>query len=93
MPSFRRQPVDLVLDVRSRIEFWFGHLDGATCVPVAKLADTVSERAGISKDTRILVYCASGARSAVAVGVLRSLGYHRVTDGGAMAMAKPGYVA
>ena len=48
MPSFRRQPVDLVLDVRSRIEFWFGHLDGATCVPVAKLADTVSERAGIS---------------------------------------------
>ena len=73
MPSFRRQPVDLVLDVRSRIEFWFGHLDGATCIPVDKLADTVPERAGITKDTRILVYCASGARSAFAVGILRSL--------------------
>ena len=93
MPSFRRQPVDLVLDVRSRIEFWFGHLDGATCIPVDKLADTVSKKPGITKDTRILVYCASGARSAGAVGVLRSLGYRRVTDGGAMAMAKPGYVA
>ena len=42
---------------------------------------------------RILVYCASGARSAVAVGVLGSLGYRRVTDGGAMTTAKPGYVA
>ena len=93
MPSFRRQPIDVVLDVRSRIEFWFGHLDGATCIPVDTLADTLSERAGITKDMRILVYCASGARSAVAVGVLGSLGYRRVTDGGAMATAKPGYVA
>ena len=41
MPSFRRQPIDVVLDVRSRIEFWFGHLDGATCIPVDTLADTI----------------------------------------------------
>ena len=70
MPSVRRPPIDVVLDVRSRIEFWFGHLDGATCIPVDTLADTLSERAGITKDMRILVYCASGARSAVAVEVL-----------------------
>ena len=81
MPSFRRQPIDVVLDVRSRIELWFGHLDGATCSLVDRLADTLSERAG-TKDMRILMYCA---------GLLRSLGYRRVTDGGAMATAKPGF--
>jgi phage shock protein E len=91
MPSYRHKPIDLVVDVRSRLEFWLGHLEGATCIPVGKLADAIPRREDVTPDTRILVYCASGARSAAAAGILRSLGYHRVTDGGGMAAARPDY--
>lgn len=92
MPSFRRKPVDLVIDVRSRLEFWLGHLDGATCIPVDKLAEAIHKRGDVAADTRILVYCASGARSAIAAGVLKSLGYRKVTDGGGIGEARPHYV-
>lgn len=91
MPSYRRKPIDLVVDVRSRLEFWLGHLQGASCIPVGKLADVIPKREGVTPDTRILVYCASGARSAAAAGILRSLGYRHVTDGGGMAAARADY--
>ena len=91
MPSFRRKPVDLVIDVRSHIEFWLGHLDGATCVPVDKGADVVPRRPDVKPDTRILLYCASGARSAVAAGILKSLGYRNVVDGGGIGEARANY--
>lgn len=91
MPSFRNKPVDLVVDVRSRLEFWMGHLDGATCIPVNKIADAIPKRSDVTKDSRILVYCASGARSAAAAGVLKSLGYRRVIDAGGITVARAGY--
>jgi phage shock protein E len=91
MPSYRHRPIELVLDVRSHVEFWLGHLDGATCIPVGKLADAIAKRGDVTPETRILVYCASGARSAVAVGVLESLGYRHVTDGGSMSAALVDY--
>jgi phage shock protein E len=88
MPTFRQQPIDVVIDVRSRLEYWMGHLDGAQCIPVSTLAEALAARTDIAKDARILVYCASGARSAAAAGILRDLGYRRVTDGGGIAAAK-----
>ena len=91
MPSYRRKPIDLVVDVRSRLEFWLGHLDGATCIPVGKLANAIPKREDVTPDTRILVYCASGARSAAAAGILRSLGFRHVTDGGGIAAARSDY--
>jgi rhodanese-related sulfurtransferase len=91
MPSFRSKPIDFVIDVRSRLEFWLGHLAGATCIPVNKLAETVPKRGDITKDTRILVYCASGSRSAVAAGILKSLGYPKVIDGGGIGEARARY--
>ncbi len=91
MPSFRRKPIDFVVDVRSRLEFWMGHLEGATCIPAHKIADVVPKRSDITKDSRILVYCASGARSAAAAGALKSLGYRKVTDGGGITVARAGY--
>ena len=91
MPSFQHKPIDLVIDVRSRLEFWTGHLDGATCIPVTRLESVITER-GIAKEARILVYCASGARSATAARILTSLGYRNVRDGGAMASVRPDYV-
>lgn len=91
MPSFRSKPIDVVVDVRSRVEYWMGHLPGATCIPVDKVAEGVAKLEGVNKDSRILVYCASGARSAAAAGMLKSLGYRRVTDGGGIDSARASY--
>lgn len=87
MPRFRQQPVDVVLDVRSRLEFWLGHLDGAVNIPVDALEDRLASHPEITPSSRILVYCASGARSAVAKGTLSRLGYRHVTDGGGLSSA------
>ena len=91
--SYRGQPVDVVIDVRSRLEYWLGHLEGATCMPVDAIARRLPARPDIAKDARILLYCASGARSAAAAVQLRSLGYRHVTDAGAMAAAARHYNA
>ena len=92
MPSFRNTPVDAVIDVRSMVEFWLGHLEGATNVPVDRLPEGL-DGMGLTKQSRILVYCASGARSAHAAAVLKQVGYTRVVDGGGMAQARAEYRA
>lgn len=90
MATFRGTPVDLVVDVRTFLEYWMGHLPGAVRIPFQSIAAKLPARTDISKDSRILVYCASGARSAMAAQALRSLGYRRVIDGGAMANVRSG---
>jgi phage shock protein E len=92
MPSYRNTPVDAVIDVRSMLEFWLGHLDGATNVSVDRLPDGL-DGLPLTKQSRILVYCASGARSAQAAAVLTQAGYTRVVDAGGMAQAKQEYRA
>jgi phage shock protein E len=86
-PRYRGEPVDLVVDVRSRLEFWMGHLPGAVCIPIDSLPEGLDGR-GVSSKSRILVYCASGARSATAAGQLRAAGYRNVVDGGGLAEAQ-----
>jgi rhodanese-related sulfurtransferase len=93
MPSYREKPIDLVLDVRSRLEFFLGHLDHAVNIPVDQLPDALGVRPGVTPGTRILVYCASGGRSAAAASALRAAGYTRVEDGGGMAAARADYRA
>lgn len=93
MPRFRDLPVDAVVDVRSKLEFWLGHLPGAVCVPVDQLPHGLTQLPGVTTQSRILVYCASGARSAAAASALRAAGYKRVTDGGGIGEAKRDFVA
>lgn len=93
MPQFRNLPVDVVVDVRSKLEFWLGHLPGAVCVPVDRLPQGLADLPGVTTKSRILVYCASGARSAAAASGLRAAGYQRVTDGGGIGAAKRDFVA
>ncbi len=92
-PTFRSRPVDLVVDVRSRIEFWLGHLPGAVCIPVDQLPEGLAEVPGITSRSRILVYCASGMRSASAAAALRQAGYTQVVDGGGLAEARAHFAA
>jgi len=91
MPTYRKQRFDFVLDVRTRLEFWLGHLEGAECVPVQRLEQAMAKRTDIPKGAHVLVYCASGARSATAVGILHSLGYRHVVNAGSMSSAAGDY--
>jgi rhodanese-related sulfurtransferase len=88
---YRGKPVDLVVDVRSKLEFWMGHLPGAVCIPVDQIPDAIASRPGISASSRILVYCAGGHRSAAAAAQLRDAGFHHVVDAGGYADAMSQY--
>ncbi len=73
----------LLLDVRTPSEFAGGHLQGAINIPVSELGARVSEL-GQDRARPIVVYCASGMRSASAKTTLRGLGFADVHDLGAM---------
>ena len=73
----------LLLDVRSPAEVAGGHVDGATNIPVQVLGSRLAE---LGERTRpVVLYCASGVRSASATGTLRRAGFTQVFDLGAMA--------
>jgi len=81
-----------VIDVREVDEFAGGHLPEARNVPLAKLADRISEIEKF-KDTPVIVCCASGMRSAKACGELAKLGFAKVHSlaGGVDAWVGAGY--
>lgn len=72
----------LLLDVRTTEEFAQGHVDGAVNIPVQNL-QTRLEEVG-AKDKPVVVYCASGVRSARARRMLMEAGYQKVLDLGGM---------
>ncbi|MER3412388.1 MAG: molybdopterin biosynthesis protein MoeB, partial [Thermoleophilia bacterium] len=67
------------LDVREREEWDEGHLPGAIHIPRGSLESRV-ESAVPDRSTPIVVYCASGARSAFATKTLEELGYTSVVN-------------
>jgi phage shock protein E len=71
-----------LLDVRTESEFASGHLPGAINVPLHGLSERGASLAGAQKP--IVVYCASGVRSAAAKRALRRAGANEVYDLGAM---------
>jgi rhodanese-related sulfurtransferase len=78
----------VVIDVREPVE-WEQHVEGAVQVPRGLLefaADPTSPRHKPELDParRTIVYCRSGARSALAALTLKSIGYQDVAnlDGG-----------
>jgi rhodanese-related sulfurtransferase len=93
MPKFRNRKVDVVIDVRSHVEYFFGHLPGAVCMPVGGIDRAIAERSDITTESQILVYCASGARSAAAAETLKRMGYRRVVDGGGYQDARGAFEA
>lgn len=66
----------VAVDVRSDSEYQSGHLPGALFVPLERIpGDKALEKL---TDRPIILYCESGARSAVAVKRLRRAGFTRV---------------
>ena len=69
--------IDVVLDVRTKIEYNLGHYPEALHIPTANLQDQ-AETLIPDKSTRILVYCNTGQRARYATDLLRAKGYKDV---------------
>jgi hydroxyacylglutathione hydrolase len=67
----------LVVDVRSPNEWEEKHVEGAVNAPLAQLAE---RNEWLSQGRSIVVYCASGYRSAIAASLLTREGFAKVAD-------------
>jgi molybdopterin/thiamine biosynthesis adenylyltransferase/rhodanese-related sulfurtransferase len=72
-----RAPVKLI-DVRESDEHSAGRLPGALHIPRGYLELRIEEKA--QRDEELIIYCAGGTRSALAVRTLKELGYERVAS-------------
>ena len=75
-----------IVDVRTPEEFKTGHLKGAVNIPLDKLQERLDEFRKMPKP--ILAYCRSGARSGMAVGILKQNGIDQAVNGGGLEEAK-----
>jgi phage shock protein E len=69
----------VILDVRTKGEFQSGHLRNSINIPVDNLALNIKK---LNKNKPVITCCASGARSASAVRILKSNGFEEVYNGG-----------
>ena len=72
----------MLVDVRSAGEFSGGHIEGAISIPIQELSGRTDELG--DKSSPIVLYCQSGARSAMAKRLLQSKGFSQVHDLGSM---------
>ena len=70
-----------IVDVRTPGEFRDGAYPGAVNIPVQDLDRQMGE---IPKDKPVVLYCASGARSAAAARALKQAGYPDVVNAGGL---------
>src|SRR4051812_34344807 len=74
-----RGPV--IVDVREQHEFEQSHLPGAVHVPRGHLESRIEGAVGNDRSKRVILYCASGQRSALAAHTLQELlGYEDVAS-------------
>ena len=71
----------IIVDVRTPQEFRSGAVPNAVNIPLDELMQRYEEL-GNNADREIIVYCASGARSAYAQRMLMQIGYTNVKNGG-----------
>jgi phage shock protein E len=70
----------LVIDVREPEEYTFGHYEGAINIPLSTIQNSLV-LTNINRDTPLVVYCRSGARSQKAQQYLQSSGFTNVING------------
>ncbi len=69
----------IILDVRSKGEYQYGHIKGSTNISIDILRNNLNK---LKKDKPIITCCASGIRSATAKNILKSNGFIEVHNGG-----------
>lgn len=74
--------IDVVIDVRTTIEYAAGHVEGALNLDVESGA-LESSLSSLDKQSTYVVYCRSGRRSAIAADLMRLEGFE-VIDGGSL---------
>jgi len=77
-----------IVDVRSPEEFEDEHFPNAVNIPVNLIQSRLEELG--DKSTPMVLYCASGSRSAYAARVLAMSGFKKVVNAGGLA-DMPGY--
>src|ERR671919_3180911 len=71
----------VLVDVRETGEWDAGHIPGAKHVPRGYLESRIEGAIGADRSQRVILYCASGQRSALAAHTLRDqLGYENVAS-------------
>lgn len=78
----------ILVDVRTPGEFTSGAVPGAVNVPMDSLPASPEAAPGWNADTRLLLYCASGARSGHAARLLRERGFASVENLGSFGRAR-----
>jgi rhodanese-related sulfurtransferase len=72
---------DLVIDVREPEEFRDGHVPGAINIPRGLLEFKLSSDADLeNRDQRVLLYCKTSGRAALAAVAMQELGYPHVSS-------------
>ncbi|MFZ1484084.1 MAG: rhodanese-like domain-containing protein [Candidatus Saccharimonadales bacterium] len=71
----------IIIDVREPHEFASSHVAGAINLPPAALMSGASLLKEASKDTELILYCRSGARSNAAMHYLKQLGFTNLVNG------------
>jgi phage shock protein E len=71
----------LFVDVREPYEYALGHIEGAISVPSQSLMQGAPELKDVPKDTKIIVYCRSGSRSAIAIEIFKTMGFSDLING------------
>jgi phage shock protein E len=68
-----------IIDVRTEAEWNAGHLEGGILIPHDRIETGITQVV-VDKKATIYLYCRSGRRTALAVGVLKKSGYQNVTN-------------
>jgi glyoxylase-like metal-dependent hydrolase (beta-lactamase superfamily II) len=80
----------LVVDVRAPREYEAKHIDGSVSIPLNHLEELADR---LPSDRPLLVHCAGGYRSSIAVSLLRRMGFNDVSElaGGITAWEAAGF--
>ena len=73
--------MELLIDVRTPIEYEDGHVDNAINIPLTEILAKIDEVTE-NKETVIRLYCLTGKRSALVRKVLYSIGYKNIINEG-----------
>ena len=72
------EPGVIYFDCREPNEYALGHIPGAVFIPRGNLETKIE--AAIPRDSKVLIYCASGNRSALAADTMQQMGYKDVAS-------------
>ncbi len=71
----------IIIDVREPHEYAASHVSGAINLPPEELMSGAKLLRGIDKNTPLILYCRSGARSNASIHILRQMGFTNMING------------